>query len=475
MRTRFYTTAKLSDRIAETPEGFLVCYDVPLARTGIQLYGPGETPVKPGPDGIVYIDRPADEVFRAETIASANGKPVTITHPETQGEEWAVRPDNFSEVGSGAIINPRRGQGVDDNLLFADVVLYTAQAIADVKNHVLREVSCGYDCDYVETSPGHGFQKNIIVNHLALVEKGRCGVACAIADHQPKEMNMAKKFLDAIRCAFKSKDESKLEEALALAPASVRAMTVDEEGGEERHIHVHVPGGGTGGAEDRRKYSDAALDAKFGEIEKKMDDGHKSVMDAIGELGKKMEGKSQDESEEEKKKRQEQEASDRAAKDAEEEETREIEGELEEEAPEGTGDAARKAKDSALLNESFQETLSLAEVIAPGIHMPTYDRAMKPRDTLKSICRLRASALQQGLADPATREIIVRVNGRNLTSDEIGKMPCQRARILFRGVAAAKQRDNNSNSRGNGTAANSNGARSLADINKAHRDYYAKQ
>ena len=33
-RKTFYTTEKLSEHIEETPEGFLVCYDVPIARIG---------------------------------------------------------------------------------------------------------------------------------------------------------------------------------------------------------------------------------------------------------------------------------------------------------------------------------------------------------------------------------------------------------------------------------------------------------
>ena len=39
---KLYTTERLSPRKERTPEGFLVCYDVPIARMGYQKYLPQE-------------------------------------------------------------------------------------------------------------------------------------------------------------------------------------------------------------------------------------------------------------------------------------------------------------------------------------------------------------------------------------------------------------------------------------------------
>ncbi len=47
MTTRFYTVASLSPKRHMTPEGFLICEDVPVARIGEQIYGPDETPIQP--------------------------------------------------------------------------------------------------------------------------------------------------------------------------------------------------------------------------------------------------------------------------------------------------------------------------------------------------------------------------------------------------------------------------------------------
>jgi hypothetical protein len=50
----------------------------------------------------------------------------------------------------------------------------SSEAVAEIDNGV-RQLSLGYDADYDMTGPGRGEQRNIIVNHLALVENGRCG------------------------------------------------------------------------------------------------------------------------------------------------------------------------------------------------------------------------------------------------------------------------------------------------------------
>src|SRR4051812_19813956 len=97
---KFYTTSKISEHIHETPEGYLVCVGVPIARTGEMEYGPGETPLESGPDGKVIISRDPDEVFRLQTMASFEGKAVTIMHPTE-----FVSPENWKELAKGSIQN----------------------------------------------------------------------------------------------------------------------------------------------------------------------------------------------------------------------------------------------------------------------------------------------------------------------------------------------------------------------------------
>ena len=163
----------------------MICYDVPVARTGEMIYGPGETPIQLGRDGRVKIYRREAEVFSPKSMASLNGKPVTDDHPPVD-----VSPQNWQFYTKGVVVNPRRGDGEFSNFLMADMIIFDADLIEAIDKGKL-EVSCGYNPDYLEmlsqdgnVIPGEGEQSNIVYNHLAMVTAGRCGYKCAIRDHK---------------------------------------------------------------------------------------------------------------------------------------------------------------------------------------------------------------------------------------------------------------------------------------------------
>jgi hypothetical protein len=461
---RFYTTEKLGKKRELTPEGFLICFDVPIARTGQMIYGPDETPIKANADGYVRIEREPEEVFRPETIASYAGKPVTNDHPPED-----VTPDNWKQYDVGTVLNPRRGTGAEDDLLIADLLIKDPQAIKDVLDGK-REVSAGYDADYEETGEGRGRQRNIIANHVALVEEGRCGPRCAIGDRsfKPSVLEKSKmKINDFLRRAFKAKDEKELEEIARDAEGSIA-----ETGSQ--HVHVHLPAAGstTAGmtdeeAEEARKKKEAEdrvrdagdLEGRIGKLE----EGHTKILGALEDINKKLSGARDEESEEERKKREEKEAKDRAR-------DNEVEGELEEEAPAGTGDAARKARDSAYLEDSFQETVALAEILAPGIRIPTFDRKSDPKSTLDTICKLRRNALDLAYVQPDTRGFIDEANGGK--AFDIKNMSCGAVRTLFRSVAAMKKASNNGARGTHDTHRSSAGPLTLAEINRRNRERF---
>lgn len=184
---RFYTHTQLSEHIAETLEGFLVCAAVPIARTGWLEYGPGETPLDPGEDGRVHVERPEAEVFAPESMASFEGKPNTVNHPKEN-----VTPVNWKGLAVGHAQNIRRGVGEANDLLLADLIFTDQGAIGLIRGG-LREISCGYDADYEQVAPGRGRQSNIRGNHIALVHRGRCGPRCRINDESEDTMPEKKK------------------------------------------------------------------------------------------------------------------------------------------------------------------------------------------------------------------------------------------------------------------------------------------
>lgn len=472
---KFFVTEKLGPKRSLTPEGFLLCEEVPIARTGIQLYAPQEIPnVTPGPDGIIRVQRTDEEVFRKETIQSCEGKPVVNNHPVVDPqnpEAWGINPSNFKELVVGFCINVRRGDAAQRNLLLGDLLIMDAGTIAAVQEDGKREISLGYGCDYIETGVGEAFQKNIIVNHIAIVEMARCGSVCSIGDGASEGAEkMSKTFWEKIRCTLGITDEAKAKAAFDALPAPLRAsLAADAETMPESstHVHLHTSGGQSG---DRR-FSDEDLEKRFKgydermeAFEKKHGEDHKSVMDAIGELSKKFP------------------AATSAGDDAEEE--KQIEGNLEVEAPPGTGDKARKATDSQYLDASFRETVAMAEIIAPGIHYPTYDSKAAPKKTFLDICGLRRKALQLGNNDAAINGMITIVRGgRELTADALTKMPCNEVRSTFFAVGAMKAADNKARNSGNSTASNGgNGGATqqtsrtiMEGVNKRNKEFWNKK
>jgi hypothetical protein len=175
---KFYTSEKISENIEETPEGFLICKNVPIARIGSQTYKADEVPIEPNRDGLVEIRRTEEEVFKPEVLQSFEGKPFTIDHPDEM-----VTPENWKDLAHGFVTNIRRGTKEKANLIIGDVIATTKKVIELIQNG-MRQISCGYDADYEQIRPGLGIQKNIIGNHIALVMRGRAGHRCAIGDKQ---------------------------------------------------------------------------------------------------------------------------------------------------------------------------------------------------------------------------------------------------------------------------------------------------
>jgi uncharacterized protein len=233
---RFFTPGRISENIRETPEGYLLCMNVPIARTGNMDYGEGETPLETE-DGKVIVTRDAEEVFRPATIASFEGKPITIKHPLN-----FVNPQNWRDLAKGTLQNVRKGKETDDDgetPLIADLLLTDDFAIQLVRSG-LREVSCGYEAEYEQTGPGKGKQVRIIGNHLALVEEGRAGSSYAITDHKGdidvtfdeimKQMKLLGKTVDEAAAKAKTKDgNGSPPVASERKEGSVEAKTVDKE------------------------------------------------------------------------------------------------------------------------------------------------------------------------------------------------------------------------------------------------------
>lgn len=145
-----------------TDEGYL--RDKPiLTSTGIFEYT--------NPDGSIRRElRLPEDVFAKESLASYKGKPIIITH-----DAGLVTKDNVHDNQVGTILSEGFQDGEN---VRADIVIHDTD---EMKDRGYKELSLGYNLDLEET-PGtwHGqpydaIQRNIIINHLALVREARAG------------------------------------------------------------------------------------------------------------------------------------------------------------------------------------------------------------------------------------------------------------------------------------------------------------
>lgn len=472
------TSEKIGPSRAITPEGFLLCISVPIARAGTMIYGAGEIPLKPNRDGLIRVMRDTDVLFDPVSLASYQGKPVVDEHPDED-----VTPKNWKELAVGITLNPRPGEGENADCVVADLLITEHDIIREI-NAGKREVSAGYEADYEQTADGEGRQTNIIGNHIALVEKGRCGPRCSIRDHQPKELqSMGTKtttvkrraaVADSIRKAFKD------AEASMLSSLEGDGMGGDEPDGDEggangdTHIHIHANGesGGAPAGGGAAPTNDDPTEARFAAIEKAVSD----IQAAVAKLGGSAPAQTGDEQDPPGEGEGDGLANANAMGGA-DDDVKATDGLPDEVA------AAMKSKttDSAALETSWRSVMADAEVLVPGFRFPTFDAKAKRRSTMDSMCKTRRAVLSH-LVNTADGETLVKsVAGGSLP--DFAAATCVETASLFRAAAGAKKLLNNSGAtrdahrlpdptQGQQTQRRP-GPQTIAELNKLHADFYA--
>lgn len=172
-----YYGTRLSENISRRePEGYLLCLNVPVARTGTQEYLASEIGLSG--TGVVPVYRPEEEVFAPETVASFEGMPVTDGHPPE-----GVDTSNIRLLQKGHAHNVRRGTGAEADLLLADLIITDPRLITRILEEGKREISCGYTYELCEEN-GRFIQRKIRGNHVAVVDAGRAGPRVSIKDHK---------------------------------------------------------------------------------------------------------------------------------------------------------------------------------------------------------------------------------------------------------------------------------------------------
>lgn len=145
-----------------TDEGYLVDHPI-VTSVGIFVYH--------NPDGSERRElRLPEEVFAEKSLASYKGKPIIVTH-----DAGYVDTDNVKEESIGTILSEGYQDGND---VRAEIIIHDTDSL---KKYKMRELSCGYNLRLDETpgvwegQPYDAIQRDIEINHLALVDKARAG------------------------------------------------------------------------------------------------------------------------------------------------------------------------------------------------------------------------------------------------------------------------------------------------------------
>ena len=150
----------------KTDEGYLKVW-CKAARVGTQLYTRGD-------GSQVREYRPEDEVSDPDSLASFGMKAVTLNHPKVLLDSKTTKLHQVGHAGSHVRFS--------DGFVEVALVITDEEAINSIERGDTQEVSAGYRVDY-DPTPGvtpegesyDGIQRNIRVNHIAVVSKGRAG------------------------------------------------------------------------------------------------------------------------------------------------------------------------------------------------------------------------------------------------------------------------------------------------------------
>lgn len=300
--------------------GFWLIKKNPISKVGIFPYLGRSISDECEPDKIYYVYRSADTLAKSVDTWDNPPKPFINDH-EMLGEGFSKIDDRPVQ---GVIHNPV----FEDDTLYADISVYS-ESLKDKIENGKKELSLGYFCKYRKEKgiyKGQAYdyvQEDMVGNHIALVDNGRCGSDVRVFDHK-----CTMDSLDLIN-SFESEDNNDLKKN-----ASDGIIKTTEEKDSEMA--------------DKREYIRKIM-AIAGKPDSDFEGGEKEKIETIAKLLEDSEyAKSEAKDEDEEKK----ETEDKCGKDEDSEEKAEDESEKEE------------SKDEEEEKKAEDEDLSPADVYA---------------------------------------------------------------------------------------------------------------
>lgn len=171
----------------------------------------------------VKVHKPFDELKAAALFA--DGIPITREHPS-----GGIVTDR------GQVLGFFKSPIAEDDLLKGVLAITDKDLIADVKEKRLSEVSAGFFCDLDETASGESgverydaTQKNIFLNHIAVVENGRCSVENGCGIELDAKYPVPSDLVDIIRAAIERAKAMKDKSLLNMLEKLLKGISVKKE------------------------------------------------------------------------------------------------------------------------------------------------------------------------------------------------------------------------------------------------------
>lgn len=199
-----YDTALISKISKDPNTGFLHAKNVPIARVGV-------FPYRTVNNDVVMEAKLPTELLSDSTVESANSKPITDGHPSQ-----LVTADNSKELMKGFTAENAH---VDGDMVKVDMTITDADLIKEIGDGK-EELSIGFKTEVVPVQGEYqgvhydSVQRNIQINHIAVVDKGRAGHSVRITG-------------DSAEMVIKEKGESMETTKVMLDGANVTVALAD--------------------------------------------------------------------------------------------------------------------------------------------------------------------------------------------------------------------------------------------------------
>ncbi|MBR2505962.1 MAG: DUF2213 domain-containing protein [Bacilli bacterium] len=197
----------------------------PITKVGVFPYLGKQISEDCEPDKIYYVLRPKEELFKKETLDSLKLLPLVDEHTMLGKDFTPAEEKGVEGILGEQVVH-------DTDTIYTDIKIFSEDMKEKIRDGK-KELSLGYFCTYDKqegTYNGQRYdyvQKNIIGNHLALVDKGRMGSDVRVYDKAIENRVYccdSLKDIDIEKMEYKKNNEEKKEMA-----DEKKQVTIDED------------------------------------------------------------------------------------------------------------------------------------------------------------------------------------------------------------------------------------------------------